>query len=98
MIILVNRINEFLVKAYIIYTTVNFKDAIPDEMKEAAKLLAEAMFVREKYMAMSLQENCQTTRKALNEIDDEFNVDIILKNRAIKADRHKGSYTTHKIP
>ena len=61
-------------------------------MKEAARLLAEAMFVREKYMAMSLQENCQTTRKALNEIDDEFNVDIILKNREIKADRHKGSY------
>ena len=73
------------------YTTVIFKNAIPDEMKEAARLLAEAMFVREKYMAMSLQENCQTTRKALNEIDDEFNVDIILKNRAIKADRHKGS-------
>ena len=59
-------------------------------MKEAARLLAEAMFVREKYMAMSLQETCQTTLKALNEIDDEFNVDIILKDRGVKADRHKG--------
>ena len=66
-------------------------------MKEAAKLLAEAMFVREKYMAMSLQENCPTTRRALNEIDEEFNVDIILKNREIKAERHKGSSLSNFI-
>lgn len=61
-------------------------------MKESARLLAEAMFVREKYMAMSLQEICQTTAKALNEIDDEFNVDIVLKDREIKAERHRGSF------
>lgn len=52
--------------------------------------MAEAMFIREKYIALSLQEHCPTTAKALNEIDEEFDVDVLLNGREMSVERKIG--------
>ena len=59
-------------------------------MQESARLLAEAMFIREKYISLRLQEHCPTTAKALNEIDEEFDVNVLLNGRELSVERKNG--------
>ena len=47
-----------------------------DELKQAAQLFAEALFIRAKYMSMSQQSFCTLTARALNTIHDGDKVEI----------------------
>lgn len=47
-----------------------------DELQQAAKLLIEALFVRAKYMALSLQNFCPTTARKLKTVHSDYDVDV----------------------
>ena len=46
-----------------------------DELQQAAKLLVEALFIRAKYMALSLQSFCPTTAKKLKTVHKDYDVE-----------------------
>ncbi|KAJ7333077.1 AMP deaminase 3 [Desmophyllum pertusum] len=46
-----------------------------DELQQAAKLLVEALFIRSKYMALSMQSFCPTTARKLKTVHADFDVD-----------------------
>ena len=46
-----------------------------DELQQAAKLLVEALFIRAKYMALSLQSFCPTTARKLKTVHDDYDVE-----------------------
>ena len=46
-----------------------------DELQQAAKLLVEALFIRAKYMALSLQSFCHTTARKLKTVHDDYDVE-----------------------
>ena len=56
------------------YTVFIFKVSI-DELQQAAKLLVEALFIRAKYMALSLQSFCPTTARKLKTVHDDYDVE-----------------------
>lgn len=51
-----------------------FKVSI-DELQQAAKLLVEALFIRSKYMALSMQSFCPTTARKLKTVHEDFDVE-----------------------
>lgn len=46
-----------------------------DELQQAAKLLVEALFIRSKYMAMSMQSFCSTTARKLKTVHEDFDTE-----------------------
>ena len=46
-----------------------------DELQQAAKLLVEALFIRSKYMALSMQSFCTTTARKLKTVHADFDVE-----------------------
>ena len=46
-----------------------------DELQQAAKLLVEALFIRSKYMALSMQSFCTTTARKLKTVHTDFDVE-----------------------
>ena len=55
-------------------------------MKQASKLLVEALFIRAKYMALSLQSFCATTADAMREVNDDYKLERFLSEREMSAD------------
>ena len=43
-----------------------------DELQQAAKLLVEALFIRSKYMTLSMQSFCPTTARKLKTVHSDF--------------------------
>ena len=46
-----------------------------DELQQAAKLLVEALFVRAKYMALSLQSFCPATARKLKTVHTDYDLE-----------------------
>lgn len=46
-----------------------------DELNQAAQLLCEALYIRAKYMALSLQSFNSTTAQSLETVNDEYKLD-----------------------
>ena len=46
-----------------------------DELQQAAKLLVEALFIRSKYMTLSLQSFCPTTARKLKTVHADFDAE-----------------------
>ncbi|XP_078381801.1 AMP deaminase 2-like isoform X2 [Oculina patagonica] len=46
-----------------------------DELQQAAKLIVEALFIRSKYMALSMQSFCPTTARKLKTVHTDFDVE-----------------------
>lgn len=46
-----------------------------DELQQAAKLLVEALFIRSKYMTLSMQSFCPTTARKLKTVHADFDVE-----------------------
>ena len=61
-------INE-LVITYLMIFQVPFH-----ELTQASQLLCEALFIRAKYMALSLQSFCPTTARCIEKANDDYNV------------------------
>jgi len=51
-----------------------FKVSI-DELQQAAKLLVEALFIRSKYMTLSMQSFCPTTARKLKTVHSDFDAE-----------------------
>ena len=45
-----------------------------DELKQAAELLLEALFIRAKYMALSMQSFCPTTAHKMKTVHSDYDV------------------------
>ena len=46
-----------------------------DELQQAAKLLVEALFIRSKYMTLSMQSFCPTTARKLKTVHADFDAE-----------------------
>lgn len=52
-----------------------------DELKQASKLLVEALFIRFKYMVLSMQSYCPTLAESLNSVHEDYNLDKFMASR-----------------
>lgn len=53
-----------------------FEFQVPiDELNQAAQLLCEALYIRAKYMALSLQSFNATTARSLQTVNDEYKLE-----------------------
>lgn len=52
-----------------------------DELKQAAKLVSEALFIRFKYMVLSMQSYCPVLADSLAAIHEDYSVDKFLAAR-----------------
>lgn len=53
-----------------------FEFQVPiDELNQAAQLLCEALYIRAKYMALSLQSYNATTARSLQTVNDEYKLE-----------------------
>ncbi|XP_048588124.1 AMP deaminase 2 isoform X2 [Nematostella vectensis] len=54
-----------------------------EELKQAAKLLVEALFIRFKYMSLSLQSICSATSTALSTVHDDYKLEKFYGDRGM---------------
>lgn len=52
-----------------------------EELKQAAKLVSEALFIRFKYMVLSMQSYCPVLADSLGAIHEDYSVDKFLAAR-----------------
>ena len=52
-----------------------------DELKQASKLLVEALFIRFKYMVLSMQSYCPVLAESLNSVHEDYNLDKFMASR-----------------
>eukprot|EP00795_Rhopilema_esculentum_P016443 gene16443-7856_t len=52
-----------------------------DELRQASQLLCEALFIRAKYMALSMQNFCPTTAKCIQEVSKDYNLSSLLDKK-----------------
>ena len=64
-----------------------------DELKQASQLLCEALFIRAKYMALSMQSFCPTTAKCIQEVSKDYNLSSFYEKHGDTWLNHRGIYT-----
>jgi hypothetical protein len=53
------------------------------DLQQASELLAEALYIRSKYMALSLQNFCPTTENILKTVHNDYDIQRHLKKKGM---------------